>query len=168
MSTAPVPGLMVELEGGPHTSEHWARLGNQAAQALREADRRYDELLAHNQENARELSETRQRLEESEEREKAEAPREIYYAERLGYAGPQPWIRLSEWRRMRRRAESAEQRLKVAEGLLEFAEGELTNLQPHIAQLPKHYQPFIDSHIDVVLEKLRAFLKESEPHRQSK
>lgn len=31
-------------------------------------------------------------------------------------------------------------------------ESQLMNVQPHIAQLPKHQQPFIDSHVDMASE----------------
>ena len=34
----------------------------------------------------------------------------------------------------------------------------LVNLQPHIAQLPKECQPFIDTHIDLAMETLRKLL----------
>jgi hypothetical protein len=35
------------------------------------------------------------------------------------------------------------------------ADKHLTNLQPHIAQLPKHCQPFIDSHVDAAIRALK-------------
>ncbi len=36
------------------------------------------------------------------------------------------------------------------------AHDELMNLQPHIAQLPEKYRPFIDSHVDIAMEILAA------------
>ena len=42
--------------------------------------------------------------------------------------------------------------------LIERAHNMLINLQPHIAQLPKQYRPFIDSHVDVAMESLRIAL----------
>lgn len=43
------------------------------------------------------------------------------------------------------------ERAEAAEATLAQVEAHLINLQPHIAQLPKEYQPFIDSHVDTAL-----------------
>ncbi len=50
-------------------------------------------------------------------------------------------------RRLRRKIE----RLETA---LQTAHDHLINLQPHIAQLAKRDQPFIDTHVDLALEAL--------------
>lgn len=38
----------------------------------------------------------------------------------------------------------------------EKAHGHLMNMQPHIAQLPERYRPFIDSHVDEAMKLLDA------------
>ncbi len=43
------------------------------------------------------------------------------------------------------------ERLRVA---MQDAHDHLMNLQPHIAQLPKLIQPFIDSHVDCAMASL--------------
>ena len=53
----------------------------------------------------------------------------------------------------RTRAEEAEAREAA---LRETVIRHLTNLQPHIAQLPEQAQPFIDAHVNLALDAARA------------
>jgi chromosome segregation ATPase len=51
---------------------------------------------------------------------------------------------------------SAEARIAGQQQAMNRALSELINVQPHIAQLPKEVQPFVDVHLDVAIEHLRA------------
>jgi hypothetical protein len=52
------------------------------------------------------------------------------------------------------------QRAEVAP--MQAAYNHLMNLQPHIAQLPKEYQPFIDSHVDEAMKALQPYVNNGE------
>lgn len=75
------------------------------------------------------------------------------YLVSLGDVGATEWWRLLVVaRRELQRAELIEQQELKAR--ITKAHNHLMNLQPHIAQLPKRDQPFIDSHVDMAIQAL--------------
>ncbi len=53
-----------------------------------------------------------------------------------------------------------EAKIKQLRVAMQDAYNHLMNLQPHIEMLHKNSQPFIDSHVDCAMEKLKAALNE--------
>ena len=65
---------------------------------------------------------------------------------------------LGDWRRLNSALMLAGQRAEPEAATIQKAHDHLINLQPHIAQLPKGYQGFIDPHVDEAMKLLASLL----------